>query len=107
MAEKLIHEFDNVFLQPYVSNNLKWYERDGLDTWYTQGKCHDFLENTDKHFKQRKIVNFDIINNGNKLNEKTVRQYQTVDCKTTKTYPLEYQKNIMSSVFRNIRHSCS
>ena len=51
----------------------------------------------------RKIVNFDIINNGNKLNEKTVRQYQTVDWKTTKSYPLEYQKNIMSSIFRNIK----
>ena len=43
MAEKLIHEFDNVFVPPYVSNNLKWYERDGLDTWYRQGKCRDFL----------------------------------------------------------------
>ena len=103
MAEKLFHEFDNVFVPPYVSNNLKWQERDGLDTWYTQGKCRDFLENTDEHFKQRKIVNFDIINNDSKLDEKAVRQYQTVDCKIIKTYPLEYQKNIMSSVFGNIK----
>ena len=58
MAEKIFNEFDNVFVPPYVSNNLKWYERDG-----------DFLENTDEHLKQRKIVNFDIINN-NKLDEK-------------------------------------
>ena len=90
MAEKLFREFDNVFVPPDVSNNLKWCECDGLDTWYTQGKCCDLLENTDEHFKQRKIVNFDIFNNGNKLDEKTVRQYQTVDCKTFKTYPLEY-----------------
>ena len=74
-----------------VSNNLKWYERD-----------RDFLENTDQHFKQRKIVNFDIINN-NKLDEKTLRQYQTVDCKTIKTYPLQHQNNIIFSVFRNIK----
>ena len=101
MAEKIFNEFDNVFVSLYVSNNLKWYEHDGLDTWHAQ-KCRDFLENTDEHFKQRKIVNFDIINN-NKLDEKTLRQYQTVDCKTIKTYPLQHQNNIMSSVFRNIK----
>ena len=101
MAEKIFNEFDNVFVSLYVSNNLKWYEHDGLDTWHVQ-KCRDFLENTDEHFKQRKIVNFDIINN-NKLDEKTLRQYQTVDCKTIKTYPLQHQNNIMSSVFRNIK----
>ena len=101
MAEKIFNEFDNVFVSLYVSNNLKWYEHDGLDTWHAQ-KCRDFLENTDEHFKQRKIVNFDIIND-NKLDEKTLRQYQTVDCKTIKTYPLQHQNNIMSSVFRNIK----
>ena len=101
MAEKIFNEFDNVFVSLYVSNNLKWYEHDGLDTWHVQ-KCRDFLENTDEHFKQRKIVYFDIINN-NKLDEKTLRQYQTVDCKTIKTYPLQHQNNIMSSVFRNIK----
>ena len=101
MAEKIFNEFDNVFVSLYVSNNLKWYEHDGLDTWHAQ-KCRDFLENTDEHFKQRKIVYFDIINN-NKLDEKTLRQYQTVDCKTIKTYPLQHQNNIMSSVFRNIK----
>ena len=102
MAEKIFNEFDNVFVPPYVSNNLKWYESDGLGAWYAQGKCCEVLENTDEHLKQRKTVNFDIINN-NKLGEKTLRQYQTVDCKTIKTYPLQHQNNIMSSVFRNIK----
>ena len=102
MTEKIFNEFDNVFVPPYVSNNLKWYESDGLGTWYAQGKCCEVLENTDEHLKQRKTVNFDIINN-NKLGEKTLRQYQTVDCKTIKTYPLQHQNNIMSSVFRNIK----
>ena len=60
------------------------------------------MENTDEHFKQRKIANFDIIND-NKLDEKTLRQYQTVDCKTIKTHPLQHQNNIMSSVFWNIK----
>ena len=103
MAEKIFNEFDNVVVPPYVPNNLKWYERDGLDIWYAQGKCRDFLENTDEHFKQIKIVNFDIINNNSKLDSKTLRQYQTVDCQTIKAYPLQHQNSIMSSVCRNIK----
>ena len=64
MAEsKLVFEFDNTFVPPFVSNELKWYECDGLETSYRQNKCQKFLENTYKHFEQRKIVNFDIIRN--------------------------------------------
>ena len=48
---KLVFEFDNVFVPPFVSNELKWYERDGLDTWYKQNKCQEFLQNTNKHFE--------------------------------------------------------
>ena len=44
---------DNVFIPKYVPNNLKWYERDGFDTWYLQNKCIEFLEDTDLHLKQR------------------------------------------------------
>ena len=32
MAEKINQELDNTFVLPFVSKNLKWYERDGLDT---------------------------------------------------------------------------
>ena len=49
--------------------NLNSSERDGLETWYRQNKCQEFLENTNKHFKQRKIVNFHMINK--KLDKKT------------------------------------
>ena len=41
---KLVFEFDNTFIPPFVSNELKWYERDGLETWYRQNKCQEFLE---------------------------------------------------------------
>ena len=44
---------DNVFIPKYVPNNSKWYKRDGLDTWYLQNKCIEFLEDTDLHLKQR------------------------------------------------------
>ena len=80
MAEsKLVFEFDNVFVPPFVSNERKWYERDGLDTWCKQNKCQEFLQNTTKHLEQRKIVNFDMIKDGEQLNKKIIRQYQTVD----------------------------
>ena len=80
MAEsKLVFEFDNVFVPPFVSNERKWYERDGLDTWCKQNKCQEFLQNTTKHLEQTKIVNFDTIKNGEQLNKKIFRQYQTVD----------------------------
>lgn len=51
----------NSYVPQYIPDNLKWYERDGLLTWYDQCKCEDFLRNTDRHFKQTKIENFDII----------------------------------------------
>ena len=44
---------DNVFIPKYFPKNLKWYERDGLDIWYLQNKCIEFLEDTDLHLKQR------------------------------------------------------
>ena len=103
MAEKIFQEFDNTFVPPFVPENLKWYERDGVDTWYKQGKCKDFLNNTDNHFQQRKIVNFDLISNSNKLDENQIRQYQTVNCEMIKTYPQEQQQKIMSSIVRNIK----
>ena len=44
-------KYDNRYIPKFVPNNLKWYERDGLETWYVQNKCNDFINNTDKHFK--------------------------------------------------------
>ena len=42
---------DNKYIPKYVPNDLKWYEKDGLDTWYLQNKHTDFLMDTDEHFK--------------------------------------------------------
>ena len=83
---------DNVFIHKYVPNNLKWYERDGLDTWYLQNKCNEFLEDTDLHLKQRQIVNFDLIKNG--VSERTIKQYSQIDHDEIKTYPAKYQDQI-------------
>lgn len=47
MSKKL----DNRFIPRFVSNNLPWYERDGLMTWYDQVKCQEFLEDIVEHFQ--------------------------------------------------------
>ena len=40
MAEsnQLTWEVENTFVPKYTPNNLKWYEKDGLETWYRQNK---------------------------------------------------------------------
>ena len=55
MAESnyLIWEADDNFIPQYIPGNLKWYEKDGLDTWYLQNKCEEFLNDTDDHFKKK------------------------------------------------------
>ena len=68
---------DHAFVPKFIPSNLKWYEHDGLDTWYPYNKCNEFLEDTDSHFKNRKIVNFDIINNDE--TKQTLKQYNTID----------------------------
>ena len=49
----LTREVDNNFIPKYVPGNLKWYEKDGLDTWYLRNKCEDVLKNTDLHFAKK------------------------------------------------------
>ena len=89
----------NTFVPKFIPDNLKWYERDGLETWYLRNKCSEFLEDTDSHFKYRKIVNFDIINIGEKMAKLTLMQYRTIDHDEIKKYPEKEQ--IMTSTFRN------
>lgn len=51
----------HTYVTNFVPNDISWYERDGLMTWHNKCKCDDFLRDTDKHFREVKIVNFDII----------------------------------------------
>ena len=104
MAEssKLTWQFDNTFVSPYVPENLKWFERDGLETWYRQNKCREFLKNTDVHFQQQQIINFDMITNGKELDKSIIKPYQTIDHDEIKKYLPERQQQITSSIFRNI-----
>ena len=99
MAESsdMTWKLDNKFIPIY--QDLKWFERDRLETWYRSNKCEEFLENTDLHFKNRKIINFDMIKN-NTSDDKT-KQYQQIDHDEIEKYPKYYQEQIMSSIFRN------
>ena len=73
MAKKV----DNKFIPKYIASDLAQHERDGLDTWYLQGKCNDFLNNTDEPFKKINTVNLDMINN--ELSKEQIKQYQFID----------------------------
>ena len=71
-----------------------------MNTWYLQIKCNDFLMDTDQHFKETNIVNFDIIKN-KKLQEEKLKQYQTIDHDGIMKYPAQLPEQICSSIFRN------
>ena len=90
-----------LFVPNFFPDNLKWYQRDGLDKWHLQNKCNEFLEDTDSHFKDRKIINFDIIKNG--VTKQTLEQYSTIDYDEIKKYPVKEQEQIMNSIFRNAK----
>ena len=92
-------QYDNTFIPTYIPDNLKWFECDGLETWYRKNNCNEFLEDTDSHFRSRLIVNFDMITNDEKLDPETIKQYRTVDHEEIKKYPQKYQSQIFSSIF--------
>ena len=90
---------DNNFVPPFVPKDFKWFEKDRPETWYRRNKCEEFLENTDLHFKHRKIINFDMIKND--ITDEKGKQYQQIDHYEIKKYPPNDQQQIMSSIFRN------
>ena len=78
-SKKMNKKVDNRFVPNFVSNNLPWYERDRLMTWYDQVKCQEFFKKTDSHFQNLEIVSFDIIKSNGNLPEKKLKQYQTIN----------------------------
>lgn len=90
-------ESDNKFIPPFISKDLKWFERDVLETWYRRNQCEELLENTDLHFKKRKIINFGIIKND--ISKNKLKQYQQINHDEIEKYPPQYREQIMSSIF--------
>ena len=97
--------YTNTYIPEFVPDNLKWYERDGLDTWYKNNKCDEHLEDTDRYFHTAQIINFDIIQNQKQLPKTKLKQYQTVNYDTIKKYPSAEQARITSSIFWSIDRS--
>ena len=97
--------YTNTYIPEYASGNLKWYKRDGLDTWYKKNKCDEFLEDTDRYFHTTQIINFDIIRNPKTITKNKLEQYQTVSYDAIKKYPSVEQAGITSSIFQNIVRS--
>ena len=85
----------------YIPKNLKQYERDGLDTWYLEGKSNDFLQVTDYYFNTVKVVNFDMIFNKPSLTE--IINYKRINFNHIKDYPEPNQIKIKQSINRNIK----
>ena len=96
----------NSYVPKYMPEILPWYERDGLMTWHDQGKCADFLEDTNNHFREAKIINFDIIHRqcqGEVVLPDLLKYYQIINKNTVSGYHSSEQTEIRSSTFRTDR----
>lgn len=65
----------------FVPQDIKWYEKDKLMTWYDQGKRKDFLQDLDSHFENSNIINLHIINKQDRDEEicqTTLKNYQAI-----------------------------
>ena len=83
----------------YVPKDLPWYKRDCLMTYIDQVKCRDFLRDLEDHFKNTKIINFDVIHcqmRGEKAPEDLFKKYQTVQENRTKNYFQRATKEFLS-----------
>ena len=93
----------NNYVPEFSTDNLPWYERDGLMTYIDKIKCDEFLEDPGKHFKEKEIVNFDVIHKsvrGEKVPESDFKKYQTVQDNRVKQYSQEHRDNFLSAAFR-------
>ena len=83
----MTRKVDITFIPKFIANNVPWFDRDGLHTWYEQNKCNEILENTDHHFENLQIINFDFIFNEDKISDQKIKQYQEIDHKEIMKYP--------------------
>lgn len=93
----------NNYVPEYVPENLPWYEKDGLLTWYDQAKCKEFLEDPDPILKT-KNSDFDIIYKSvrrEKIPEIDLKNYQTVTMDSLKKYSKKEETNFLSAAFRS------
>ena len=95
----MTREVGTKFISKFIPNDLKWYEKDGLDTWYLQNKCNEFINNTNTYFTNFKITNFDLIKND--VSKENIKQYHTFDHDDIKQLLPQLQEQLCSSIFRS------
>ena len=95
----------NSYVPKFVPKDVPLYERYGLMTWYDEIKCEDFLRDTDKHFQQAKIINFDITHRQccGEVSKNLLKQHQKFNDKSDSDYPALKQDRILSSAFQTDR----
>ena len=85
------------YVPTFVRKDLPWYGRDGLMTWFDQGRCEDFLSDTGKHFKDVNTINFDVMHRyvrGEEVPSDLLKYYQTGNDKAVSEYPAVVSNNI-------------
>ena len=84
-----IFEFWNGYFPQYTKENLKWYERDGLLTYYDLLKYKGRSRDSEKSLNNITVINVDITDNewkGYRMG-KTKKEYKAITSKYFKSYP--------------------
>ena len=76
-------------------------------TYINRAKHHEMTENPDRHFKNKEVVNFDLIHHkcrGDPL-KNTYKEYKTVKESNFENYLKKDEKKVLSSIFCNKRNN--
>ena len=90
------------YIPPYQEDyrKLPWYERDFI-TYINHLKYREMTDDPDNYFKNEKVINFDIINNGCRGDplKKSIKEHKTVYQNDFKSYPKNEQKKLSVQSF--------
>ena len=95
--------YSNNYTPKFVSppENLPWYKKDFMN-YLDCSKCEDFLKNINKHFKETKIINFDIIHRQTRgeppPSKEKFQEYQTVHEKRVCKHSRQDKKIISGAI---------
>lgn len=84
----------NSYIPKYVKPDLKWYERDGIMTWYSELKYIEFKSDPQKWFNNVNVKNFDITHIECRKDplKRVSRRCKTVSTNYLKNYPFYRKK---------------
>ena len=91
------------YIPPYIKDNLKWYEKEGLITYFQQREYQEFKKDRDRYINETKILNFDIIHHvcrGDRLG-KSIKEHNTVKKEMLKQMPPSEKYAAAAACFRS------